>query len=184
MTSVSDVYDQMVQANANLQQIDSDVVHVKVSTDAVKTAVEQGLTQVVSTLSTGFATLSQELQQLLTLEKFADLALAHIAKQNDTIICILEHISQQTCATLNEAHTQTGLQTALQESISTLLELYQTTHAEAALAFERQEGLRKQLLECCPPEASPPLCTFEPCEAPPPLGEPPSVGEGENQPPK
>jgi hypothetical protein len=111
--------------------------------------------------------------QLITLGTYADLALAQNAKQNDTIICILEHISQNTCALLTEAHTQTALQTSIKESISALTELYAATHAEAELAREREEKLRKQIEACCPPPVPDPACTYRPCQAPPPLREQP-----------
>jgi DNA repair exonuclease SbcCD ATPase subunit len=123
--------------------------------------------------------------QLITLGTYADLALAQNAKQNDTIICILEHISQNTCALLTEAHTQTTLQTSISESIKALTDLYAATHAEAELAREREEKLRKQIEACCPPPAPDPACTYRPCQAPPPLREqPPSTAPPPNQDPQ
>jgi hypothetical protein len=158
MPSIDDVFNELQKINTNLQ------------------TVEGELTQINTTLSTGFSNVLQSMQTLITLEIYSDQALDHLSKQSDTIICILEKISQQSCAQLNEAHTQTGLQTAIQKSSATLLELYKFTNPAAALEFERLEHLRKQLEECCPPSKPEPFCAYEPCEAPPPLGDPPTVG--------
>ena len=89
----------------------------------------------------------------------------HLKRQMDTVICVLDRISMQTCAMLNEENTQTALQTAMKTASETLLELYKTTHPEAALAHEKLEKVRKELLECCPPEKPKPFCTFQPCES-------------------
>jgi hypothetical protein len=48
-------------------------------------------------------------------------------------------------------------------------------HAEATLTRQREEALRKQIEECCPPEVPPPPCDYTACPAPKPLGDPPKV---------
>jgi hypothetical protein len=87
----------------------------------------------------------------------------------------MENISKNTCELLNEAHTQTGLQTAIKGSTTMLAALYAATHAEAALTWEWEEALRKQIEECCPPKPPEPACRYEPSPAPKPLHEPPRV---------
>src|SRR5205807_8624663 len=120
-------------------------------------------------------TLNWGLAQLITIGNYTNQALAQNAAQNDTMICILEHISRNTCELLNESHTQTGLKTTIRNSTTALAEPYAATHAEAALTLQREEALRKQIEECSPPQVAPPPCAYQACPAPRPLGEPPRV---------
>lgn len=162
MPNVDDVFNELTAANANLQQIHADLGDLKDATDAVKGAVDK----VDGTLKAGFG-------QLINLGAYTNLALAHNAKQNDTIICVLEKISRNTCELVNEAHTQTGLQTSIEQSGKLLADLYADTHADAALGHLRRQELRAQIEECCPPERPEPPCGYEPCPAPKPLKDPP-----------
>lgn len=192
MPSVQDVFNEIQQANQNLQQIHTDLGDLNNTTDAVRNSVDQvaaccgetnqRLTRVIDTLNTGFTNISQGIQALITLQRYANDALANNAQQNHTIICNLEKISEQTCNLLTEAHTQTGLQTSIEGSTATLQELYKSTHPDSALELERQDRLRKQIEECCPPEEPEPACTYEPCEDPPRLPNPPNVDYGPFQP--
>jgi uncharacterized phage infection (PIP) family protein YhgE len=144
---------------------------LKGSVDTVNGSVLQvnnSVQQVNGTLLTGFGS-------LVTIGNYTNQALYQNDKQNDTIICILEHISRNTCAILNEAHEQTGLQREIKDSASVLADLYATTHAEAMLDHERRAKLRRQIEECCPPPKPTPPCQYEPCPAPSPIGEPPRV---------
>lgn len=104
------------------------------------------------------------LKTLVELQASHNNVLNKLTRQIDTVICALEHISKQTCATLNEENTQTDLQAVIKTVSEALLELYKTVHPDAALAYEKLEKVRKELLECCPPEEPKPLCTYEPCE--------------------
>ncbi len=117
-----------------------------------------------------------KLDSLLALTEYTNQALYQNALQNDTIICILEKISKQTCELLNHACLQTALQTAIQKSTVMLAELFAATHAEAALIREREQVLRAEIEKCCPPKPPEPCCRYEPCRAPKPIGEPPDVG--------
>ena len=124
--------------------------------------------QVNNTLSTGFG-------QLVTLGQYADLALSQNAKQNDTIICILEHISKNTCELLNQSVIQTKLQTEMQTDMDALEAMYETVHADAALERERLRALKHQIEECCPPPEPEVTCKYTPCPAPNPIGDPPPI---------
>jgi hypothetical protein len=151
-------------ANTRLDDVKNKLDALKTATDAVRGAVEQ----VQQTLKSGFT-------KLVTIGNYTNQALFHNAQQNDTIICILEHISKNTCELLNEAHIQTRLQTSINANTTLLAELYAVTHAEAALIRERELALKRQIEECCPPPVPPPPCGYERCEAPRPLREPPKV---------
>jgi hypothetical protein len=103
---------------------------------------------------------------LVELQASHNNVLSTISRQLDTVICILERVSKQTCETLNEAHLQTDLQTRLRAAAEVLADLYKTAHPDAALAYEKLEKIRKDLLECCPAEVPKPICTYEPCVPP------------------
>jgi len=168
--------------NTRLDGIGSKVDGVNSRLDDIKNKLDlvaQALSKVDKTLNWGFG-------QLITIGNYTNQALFENARQNDTIICILEHISKNTCELLNESHLQTGLQTVIKENTTVLAELYAVTHAEAALIREREEALKKQIEKCCPPELPVPPCNYAPCPAPERLQEPPRVEpqqRGGNNPP-
>jgi hypothetical protein len=92
MPSADDLFNQVVAANNRLEAIKGELLDIKAATDAVKIAVNQ----VNGTLTSGF-------DQLVMLGQYNNAALSQNAKQNDTIICILEHISENTCELLNRS---------------------------------------------------------------------------------
>jgi hypothetical protein len=97
MPSADDLFNQLVAANTRLEDIKGDLVDVKGAVNQVQTAV----TLVNTTLINGFS-------QLVTLGQYTNQALYQNDLQNDTMICLLEHISKNTCALLNEAAIQTA----------------------------------------------------------------------------
>jgi chromosome segregation ATPase len=161
MPSADDLFNQLKAANNRLEDIKDRLLDVKSSTDLVKASVDQ----VNSTLNSGFS-------QLVSLGQYANEALWHNARQNDAIICILEHISKNTCELLNQSVIQTRLQTEMQKDIDALENMYEHVHADAALERERLLELKKQIEVCCPPPRPESPCKYAPCPAPPPLREP------------
>jgi len=125
--------------------------------------------QVNATLTTGFS-------EMVTLGQYTNLALSQNAKQNDTIICILEHISKNTCELLNQSVIQTRLQTEMEKDIDGLEAMYETAHADAALERKRLRELKEEIEECCPPPEPETPCKYAPYAAPKPIGDPPYVG--------
>ncbi len=144
MPSASDFYHELQGANVRLEQIKGELLSLKASVDS-----------------------------LVTLEAYANDALYQNARQNETIICILEHISKHTCTLVNEAAVQTRLQRSIEESVKRLAALTAAAHAEAALVLEREEQLKQQIEKCCPPPEPDPPCHYERCKAPDHLKEPP-----------
>lgn len=110
--------------------------------------------------------------------------LFHLTQQTDTMICALEHISQNTCAILTQSALQTRLQTRMADDLDALVAIGQSAFPAAALESERLAALRAQVERCCPPEQSPPACTYEPCPKPRQIPEPklPKPQKGERQP--
>jgi hypothetical protein len=178
MASAQDVLDAINAANGKLDTVHGDLGGVNNRLDGANSRLDDikgKLDAVVKSVQDVNASLNWGFGQLITIGNYTNQALAQNAAQNDTMICILEHISKNTCLLLNEAHEQTGLQRTIRNSTSLLADLYAATHAEAALTRQREEALRKQIEECCPPEVPPPPCDYAACPAPGPLGPPPKV---------
>ena len=166
MPSASDFYDRLQDAdnkldgvNGRLDSVNTNLATIQGKLDAIDNAVN-AVTNAVNHLNT---TLQWGFAQLITLGKYTNQALYQNDQQNDTMICNLEHISENTCALLNEAHMQTELQKTIKHSTSVLADLYAATHGNAALARERLEALRRQVEECCPKKVPPPPCQYVPC---------------------
>ena len=178
MASAQDVLDAINAANGKLDTVHGDLGGVNNRLDGANSRLDDikgKLDAVVKSVQDVNTSLNWGFGQLITIGNYTNQALAQNAAQNDTMICILEHISKNTCLLLNEAHEQTGLQKTIRNSTSLLADLYAATLAEAALTRQREEALRKQIEECCPPEVPPPPCDYAACPAPGPLGPPPKV---------
>ena len=171
MPSAQDLMNELVLANQQLGNINTGIAAVKASTDAVKASVDQ----VNSTLISGFG-------QLVAIGQYTNQALYHNDQQNDTIICILEHISKNTCALLNQAVIQTRLQTELEKDIDGMEAMFATANPGAALELKRLEKLKEQIEKCCPPPQPEVPCRYAPCPAPKPIEPPPQ--QGGEQPPR
>jgi hypothetical protein len=144
MPSAGDFFNEMKAANVRLDNL-IDV------TEAVRDAVLE---------------VDAGVDQLVSLQSFANSALVHQIRQNDTIICLLRQIADNTCRILNEEHVQTGLQTEIAADADTLAALYSATHADAALAHGRELALQAQIEACCPPSEPEPACQPKECPDP------------------
>ncbi len=159
---LDDVKGKLDTVNTNLTTIEGKLDTINASVQAVDADVQK----VQQLLLWGF-------QQLITLGQYTNQALFQNDKQNDTMICILQQISVNTCGIWNEAHTQTELQQGMNAAIRKLADLYAATHGDAALTLEREEKLRRQIEACCPPRPAEPVCVESPCPAPPPFDQEP-----------
>ncbi len=189
MASLNDVFTELQQVNSgvqtlhtDLQQVSTELQTVHNDVGAVNATLVKGFADTVNTLNAGFTTMSQGLQGIISLQVFANQLLEYHTKQNDTIICVLEHISENTCDLVNQAHLQTASQTSIRDSAATVAQLLKTVHADAALELERLEKLRQQIEACCPPPRPEPVCTYEPCEKSEFRGEPPQPSVPEFKP--
>ena len=105
MASLDDAFNQLKIANQHLTAIDNDLQTVNASVTAVGTD-SQATTAAVQT---GFS-------ELYSLVNYTDQLLQYEIAQNDTNICYLGKIAQQTCALLNEAALQTAAQQAMRRT--------------------------------------------------------------------
>ena len=168
MASINDVYNQLVTVNAKLAQIGSDVTAGTTATNAVNTSVNQLDTDVKA----GFSATVNALNTIAQIDLESVKLLYHLTQQADTMICALEHISQNTCGILTQATLQTQLQTTLRDDADALRDIALSAYPAAGLERERFAALRAEIQKCCPPEEPPPACTYQPCPAPRPAPPP------------
>jgi hypothetical protein len=168
MASVSDVFDQLVTVNTTLGQIHADGIAQTNATTQVKGSVDN----LDNDVRAGFAATVNALHTIALIDVEAVKLLFHLTQQADTMICALEHISQNTCGILTQATIQTGLQTQLRNDADELREIAESAYPEAALARERLAALRAEVERCCPPDKPKPACTYEPCAHPRPVEQP------------
>lgn len=169
MPSLDDFYSQLTNVNSQLQAIHKLLTTVQAEVSPLDSDIK--------TVNDSLQSILKNLSALINLTSYTNNVLFHISQQNDTVICDLEKISKNTCENLNEAHIQTGLETAMKDSISDLLEITKSVHPEAALEIERLKRLKAQIEECCPPEIPGPACTYEPCFKPTSIEKPPENKE-------
>ena len=93
MASVDEVYDRIKEIKQNLDTTNGKLDDLKASVDAVKTATD-GVHSAVDQVNN---TLASNLKILVALGQYTNEALFQNAQQNDTMICILEHISKNSC---------------------------------------------------------------------------------------
>lgn len=165
MPSISDVFNQLVEANGTLTELHADVQAGTTATEQVKTSVDQ----VNTTDQNGFTTLDNDLNELRAGQQTTNLLLEHISQQEDTIICILDKIAHMTADIANQEHAQTRLLDDIDDDVDQLVVIEQTANPGAALEYRRSEKLWDRLDECCPPKKRPPDVVYEPCPRPKPI---------------
>lgn len=169
MATLNDAYNQLVAANAQLTTIHSDLQTVNTSLQDVDTSVQATTTAV----DTGFAALN-------SLVGFTNQLLTYEIAQNDTIICNLAKIAQQTCELVNQATLQTAAREAMREDLHDLKQLFELANPAAAVEQHRLEELESRIAKCCPPKVPAAPCVYQPCPAP---AKPPTPPRGTTAPP-
>lgn len=168
MPSLNDAFAELQAINTKLQTLHTDNSQLKTGQVAIQTAINAGTsaTQAVQgAVEAGTVVLKAMVQE----QHISNTLLLHLTRQADTMICALEAIARNTCGIHNEAHQQTALQRVMEASELALLDISKTVHPDAALDLARREGLRHATEACCPPPQEPPVCSYRPCPAPPPL---------------
>ncbi|MFI9080015.1 hypothetical protein ACIGW8_26685 [Streptomyces sioyaensis] len=158
MASVSDVYNQLVTANATLTSIHNDGVAVRGAVDGVHTA-----------LDTGFGVLTADLQVIATIEHQIDQSVLHLNQQTDSVLCILEQIAVGVCTLVNQGAEQVKLLKSIAADQHALREMYETVNPGAALTEARAEEVNAKIEQCCKTQPGTPPCLHQPCPTPPPL---------------
>jgi hypothetical protein len=177
--NTADVRDRLDDVKGKLDTANNHLGTIEGKLDTINSsvrAVENSVKKAQQILLWGF-------QQLITLGHYTNQALFHNNQQNDTMICLLQHIAIHTCGSWNEAHIQTGLQEEIKVAMRKLADLYAATHGDTAQTLQREEELRREIEACCPPPPPEPACVERPCPMPgpfaviPPGTEPPPPRE-------
>lgn len=100
------------------------------------------------------------LKTLIEVEVAQNTLIGTLSRKIDTAICVLEHISKNTCETLNEVHGQIGLQAALGEC----RELCASPKPKALPCDDKPPAAGHERRDCCETEKYKPCCKYEPCE--------------------
>ena len=153
--TVADVFNQLVLVNGKLDNIDTNTFGQAAALNTLDADVNKGFKATVDAL-TAIAQINVATVELLF----------HLTEQADTMICALEHISENTCKILTEVTIQTGLQTDIRDDADTIRDILEFAHPEGALGRKRLAELQEQIERCCPPETPRPACTYQPCHKP------------------
>jgi hypothetical protein len=176
MPTINEVWEQAQQINANLATLHNDLTALSNKSDLTNVRLNNLTTLTVETndwledlrqtVNSGFLAMAAAFAGVIARQDITNQLLHHQTEQQKTIICILEHISQNTCSLLNYAAEQTDVQKAIAANTKALQHMYATANPGAALDYERHVADRKRLEECCPPEPRQPDCIYEPCSVP------------------
>jgi hypothetical protein len=156
--TVGDVFNQLVLTNGKLDNIDTNTF-----------GVANALNNLDSDVTTGFKATVDMLKIIALIDIEAVKLLFHLAQQTDTMICALEHISENTCGILTQVTIQTELQKRIRDDADALRDLAESAYPGATVEQQRLAALRAEVERCCPPEEPKPACTYEPCPQPRPL---------------
>lgn len=160
--TVSDVFNQLVLANGKLDQIN-------IATLGQANALNQldsDIKKLDGDVNKGFQTTVDTLKIIAQIDIEAVKLLFHLTQQADTMICALEHISQNTCGILTQVTLQTEIQSGIRHDADALRDIAESAHPETALERQRLAALRAEIERCCPPDKPKPACSYEPCPEP------------------
>ena len=122
--------------------------------------------QVNSTAQLGFTNLAQGLGVLIQLGTQTNDLLASNDKQNQTIICWLDHIAHVLCDIKHNTDTEVKLQKEMSVTLSHMDDILELVHSREAMEVMNQQEIEKRLEECCAKEEPEPRPCFDNCASP------------------
>lgn len=174
--TINEVWEQAQQINANLAIIHNDLTALNGccgttngNLTVLNNLVEETndwLEELRQLVNDGFAATAAGLAGIAARQNITNTLLTFQIQQNQTMICILEQISRNTCELLNHSAQQTSLQKSMAADMAALRHMFATAHPDAALELDRADEVRRRLEKCCPPTREGRPCTYEPCAAP------------------
>jgi hypothetical protein len=109
MPSISDVFDALNDVKGKLDQVHADdlTTHGKIDTTNAELQAANGKLDVLAQAFTDLGTgIDDRLDELISGQQLANSLALHLTKQQQTIICAIEHVSQNTCELVNIADAQ------------------------------------------------------------------------------
>lgn len=122
--------------------------------------------QVNNTAQLGFTNVAQALAVLIQLGIQNNDLLASNDKQNQTIICWLDHVAHVLCDIKHNTDTEIKLQKEMSTTLSHLDDVLELVHAREAMEVKNQYDLESRMEECCPKKDPDPQPCFRDCESP------------------
>jgi hypothetical protein len=174
MPTINEVWEQALQINANLASIHNDMNACCQAEQAQLTSLQaqvgvtnQRLAELEAIANAGFSAMAAGFAASNARQDLTNQILLYQAQQGETLICLLEKIARHTCGTWNEETLQTGLERRLVSHAEALAHMFATSHADAALVYDRHRDDQAKLERCCPPPADRLPCQDEaPCPKP------------------
>jgi hypothetical protein len=166
MPSIGDVANDV---KALLEDVKTGAIGTRDNTSTIinqLTQLDAKVGQVNNTAQLGFTNLAQGLAVLIQLEIQNNDLLASNDKQNQTIICWLDHIAHVLCDIKHNTDTEVKIQKEMSATLSHLDDVLELVYAREAMEVMNQHELEKRLEECCPKEVPAPQPCFENCESP------------------
>lgn len=174
MPSINEVWEQALAINANLAIVHNDLLDLKTccvdtnsKLDQLRVRADESndwLEEVRDLLSSGFATMASGFEGVHQRQDISNQILVFQARQLQTVICVLENISRNTCALVNTSDAQLRQQTEATESVGALRHMYATANPDAALVLSRADEDAARMAKCCPDKPVPPPCTYQACD--------------------
>jgi hypothetical protein len=166
MPSIQDVADQI---NNKLDDIVVNTATTATVATDIRTEI-QTLNAEVATmdghLQAGLSNLAAGLFAVWEVEKAQLVEQRHHTRQNDTVICLLEHANDLLCGITRKLTTQLQLSRDLVESTRRLEGIAERAEPAAAGDYDRLQAVQHRLDACCPPDQPEPEPCPEPCPVP------------------
>lgn len=172
MPTINEVWEQALLINANLGTVHHDLEALTTVAEANGQrldAVVGLLGEVRDTINAGFGAVATAIDGMADRQNITNRLLVHQVEQVDTVICLLDHIARNTCTLVNDSADIVSLQRQLVRAGDGIEHMVATAAPAAGVALERARAAADRMSACCPPEASPPPCEYQPCPSPEPL---------------
>jgi predicted nuclease with TOPRIM domain len=172
MASISDVFDALNDVKGKLDQLHVDGTNNGLKIDATNgklDTVNAKLDVLNTTVTNVGAAVDARFNQVLQQQQLSNQLVHHLTRQQETVICILEHISQNTCELVNLETKELQATLAIQEHSRMTAEILRGAYPNAALDLVNRDELANKIKECCPDEVEPPPCQYKACENPGPF---------------
>lgn len=165
MASINDVFNALNDIKGKLDQLHVDATNNGQKQDATNNKLDT-LNQTVTTVGTAVdARFAQVLQQ----QQLSNQLVHHLTQQQETVICILENVSRNTCELVNLETEELKATLAVQEHSRTTAEILRGAYPNAAFDLANRDDLERKIKECCPDEPDRPPCQYKPCASPGPF---------------
>ncbi|MDQ3668007.1 MAG: hypothetical protein M3410_15825 [Acidobacteriota bacterium] len=172
MASISDVFDALNDIKGKLDQLHVDGTNNGLKIDATNVeldTVNAKLDVLDQTVTNVGAAVDARFNQVLQQQQLSNQLVHHLTRQQETVICILEHISRNTCELVNLETKDLKATLAIQEHSRITAGILRGAYPNAALDLANRDELERKIEECCPDKPDRTPCQYRPCDTPGPF---------------